>query len=359
MLAFALSEFKLPYICELNWDSERVEMNPILLKSVLWAVCLAGQCVFLWPVFTGSIIDSGLLGLSVCALVAIQWNRKLRFSFSRLSGALLCLGLGISLLAGLSGLPWLGSWGILLSLTAFFADQSDKTSRSLLQLGFFFLAFISFPASLEIQLTELSTKTIVGTSQMILDATGTPHLAGDSEFQYIGRAVEVFSFPWITWRRCFLLCVLYSILRRRRWPTTLTNIANATFCWYSFTFMMVICPALVPGLSGLACLAVCFSISLLLFLSLERGVRTLLAPLPEDAEASKYANPLIEIWNRMDDPVVPAEPEQIRKPLIFSLCLAGLLIGCSHFIARGIGDPWPSDDESSQSRQIDSLVEGS
>lgn len=334
-------------------------MNPHLLKSVLWAVCLASQAVFLWPVLSGSILASAILAISVCGLFATLWDRKIRFSFSVLSAPLLCIGLGISLIAGVIGLPWLGSWGFLLSVTAFFADQSDKSGNSLLQLGFLFAGCIALPASLDLQLTDLSTDSIVGTSQMILYSTGTPHLADHTEFAYVGKTVEVFSSPWITWRLCFLVSVVYSILRRRRWPTTIANMACATFCWYSFRFMMLTCPALVPAIPGQACLPACLLVSVLLFLSLERGARTLLVPVPDDAGDSQYANPLIEIWNRMENPAVTAEPEQTRTPLLFSLCLVGLLVGCSHFISGGMIGSSPDSDKSSQAHQTSTSVEES
>ncbi len=334
-------------------------MNPHLLKSVFWTICLASQAVFLWPVLAGPTLESAVVAIVACGLFATHWDRKLRFSFSALSAPLLCTGLSISLIAGAMGLPWLGSWGFLLSVTAFFADQSDKSGNSMLQLGFLFAGCIALPASLERKLADLTTDSIVGTSQMILYATGTPHLADHTEFEYVGKTVEVFSSPWVTWRLSFIITIVYSVLRRRRWSTTIANMASATFCWYSFRFMMLTCPALVPAMPGQACLPVCSLISVLLFLSLERGVRTLLEPVPDDAGASQYANPMIEIWNRMENPAVTAVPEQPRKALIFSLCLVGLLIGGSHFISGGMTDSSPDGDESSQAHQRSASVEES
>ena len=191
-------------------------MNPHLLKSVFWAVCLASQAIFLWPSLSGSVLESAVLAFSVCGLFATHWDRELRISFSVLSAPLLCIGLGSSLIAGVMGLPWLGSWGFLLSVTAFFADQSDRFGLSMLQLGFLFIGFVSLPATLEFKIKDLATDSIVGTSQMILQATETPHLANHTAFQYVGKQVEVFSSPWITWRLCFLASAVYSILRRRR-----------------------------------------------------------------------------------------------------------------------------------------------
>lgn len=331
-------------------------MNPHLLKSVLWAVCLVSQAAFLWPAFSGSILSSIVLAVSACGLFAAHWDRKLRFSFSAFSAPLLSIGLGVSLIAGVIGLPWLGSWGFLLSVTAFFADQSDKVGNSMLQLGFLFVGFVALPASFEFKLEDLTTDSIVGTSQMILQATGTPHLANHTAFQYVGKKVEVFSSPWVTWRLCFLASVVYSILRRRRWPTTLANMASATFCWYSFRFLMLTCPALIPAMPGQACLPACLLISGLLFLSLERGARTLLVPVPDDAADSPHANPLIEIWNRMENPAATAEPERTRTPLIFSLCLVGLLIGGSHFISGDMIHSSSDDEESSQAHQTHAPV---
>ncbi len=256
----------------------------------------------------------------ILLLFLFLWNRRFSPLESLLPASLTLLGLSLSATSILLPIPWFTVAGLALVIAGFlFAQRSnapspsedeledDPADETLGKLSWLLVPIVGIPASVHARLIESAATSMVASVDSILRFVRIPHVVLERSIELSAQNVqltEITALPW-NWQTFVSLAAIYSILMGRVWAVTLGNVLVSVFWWFAFHVgcMLLQCVFLNQGtiVAPLAIYLVCGILCCVLFLSTERGLRGLLAPVADGSGDSTQANPLIFAWNRLSN----------------------------------------------------------
>lgn len=206
--------------------------------------------------------------------------------------------------------PWLAFVGFALSALGCLACVFDRKQGSFLKYSVLLIPFVGFPFSAEPVVQDWLHSVAVETSQRVFRFAAIPFVPSHEGTKFTFGlfdygAVESY---WSSWHFFVLVASIWSLLRNRNFAVCLGNAISA-FVWsVGYRTLALVLPPLAahaelpfaktmtsPMLTWLP-----LPVILLLFLSTERAIRGVLAPVADGTGDKRQANPLIAIWNRLD-----------------------------------------------------------
>lgn len=286
-----------------------------------------------------SILESpryiGVLALASIGIFLILRGSR-RLPIPNAFAAFGCLaGLAIASVGLLFTLHWLTSFGAVASAFAILGMQLNKPGDDYLTS----LAWFLVPASLCVAQQELNPEfttlgAVSGHGHSVLNWFQIPH---DLDMRTIRTTKGTEELPDIdsllfSWPLAAFCGVLYSVILKRDWAVTGCNLFSGIVWWYLcllgwLTTLASLRHSGNETASGVILGALGFA-AVLLFLSTERGIRGILAPVTDATGDRREANPLIFWWNRMsvDNSGRNEQPQvSAKSPILLSVAAIAVL----------------------------------
>lgn len=283
-------------------------MNSKSTYSAIWLACIAIQILICSPVIrTGTSLGLFLaIPLVTLGLFVWKWDQVIRFPNHWGTLTLLCSGLGISALSTLIGQTTLACFGLSLTMFAFFATHEDLQQHKLTHLGWLLFPILAAPTLASDWIAAGSRASILSVAGNILRTLKTPFVLLDDAIKIPTQTLTIHDSAdsYLGWQAFAFIAVIYSLLLGRNWIITFLNVVSACCCWFVFHCGILVATAVLRNngamLNSISLFVLCILAVVLLFLSTERGLRGIFAPIEDGSGDARNANPLIVTWNFLD-----------------------------------------------------------
>lgn len=247
-----------------------------------------------WPV---------LIPLLTLVFVWLRWD--MRVEFPRHLMALLALSLGIiaAFLSALLRSDWLAGVGLVSTSGAFLVSHHQRDGKSLAPIWYLWWSILRLPGDGTSQLTLFFAEQVEKSTRSILRFANLPHVEYSSAIEIPGARYyfDQNIYSMLSWPLFIAAAMFYSSLMRRTWIEAALNLLQSLFWCFAFhiaLFLSCVLIPLPPNSWQVPCAAALWGIvAFALFLSSERGVRVLLQPISESSSDARLINPLVLAWN--------------------------------------------------------------